>query len=358
LGAGDDVFVFGGFVIPGAGPGPLLEPQNDGAIYNLRSGRWRVLPDAPFTSALYQASGVWSGEEVFVLGTPCGPTSTDKELARCKPGGLQMAAYSPSSDTWRLVEGVEAPDGAGFSEGFPVETVGLGWVAGEAVFSVPTADPEQQLLFVDPADGTLRWAARLDGSDTVCATGDAVVAVQSGQVSAEGAITAPNPTAVAESLRTFELEPATHKWVKVDETPKPASAGAMFERVYCSGDQLVYLPVMPPPIGFDAGALRWDAARTEWTAIPPLGGVEFSGDATIAESDGALVIWVLGSDSLLILPSGAATWTTKPTPTGARAAVTLSATDGLVLVDETAREGSPTRLSFGVLDPERYAAAR
>jgi hypothetical protein len=356
--AGDDVFVYGGFVVPGQPPGETLEPKGDGASYNLVKGEWRELPTAPFSRALYRPSGVWTGTEVLVLGTPCGPTSTESDRAVCTPAGVEMAAYSPAKNTWRIIEGVEGPKGAALALGFPLSSSGLGWTGSEAVFAVSSQRSDQGMLLVDPVAGKSHWAPALENTDATCVTGDNVVAVRTGQISQGGGSSSPNPEAVAQPLRTFELDAAAARWNQVAETVKPASAGAMFEQVHCSGGRLTYLPVMPPPTGFAAGALRWNGSQKRWNALPSFGGIGFPGGVVAVEASGTLVIWILNHDTLFLLRPGATAWTTTPKPPSAREPMKLHTTRGLVIVNETAGQLPLTPLSFGVLDLDRLMPSR
>lgn len=352
VGAGRDVFVFGGFVVTGGKTRSL----GDGAIHLARSGGWRPLPEWPFTKPLYHPSGVWTGREVVVLGAPCGPTSPDTELARCDPGGVLAAAYSPAEDRWRRIDGVRQPDTAGIDGGYPLESTGLGWDGKHAVFSVSSQRPDPRVFLLDPEAETSHWAPAIDRIDATCVVGGQALAVRTGEVGPDGASSAPNPVAVAEPLRVYRLDAAGSAWTLVSETPKPASTGAMFERVVCSAGRLAYLPIMPPPTGFDGGGLWWSADRTAWEPLPSLGAIGYPGEAQVAESQGTKVVWIDGHHRLPLLPPGASRWMSAPKPDGATGRVALDALSGRVLVDETVDVRPPTRLTVGILDPAPYAA--
>jgi hypothetical protein len=89
---GREMIVWGGSA-PGAG-GALFA---DGAAYNPKSNRWRVLPAAPLDPRV-RAVAVWSGSEVIVWGG-----STGSDLPPQNASLLSGAAYAPKTRSWRPI---------------------------------------------------------------------------------------------------------------------------------------------------------------------------------------------------------------------------------------------------------------
>lgn len=355
VGGGHYAIVYGGFDVTGDASDFRQAPLGDGAVYDTAKDMWTTLADAPFDRPLYQAAGVWTDAEFVIIGTPCGETSADMEFARCKPGGLVAAAYSPEKETWRTLKAPNPYPHTGTAEGVPVTSAGLGWTGKDAVFRVDAAGPDQ-LALLDPSAGTWRWEDQLADTDTHCVTGDAVVAVSTATVTPEGAQTSPSPEAAAKPIRTFQLDTDTARWTELPITDKPASQGSLFERVYCSSGQLVYLPIKQPPVGLDTGGLWYEPDRGQWSQIPSFGSAGFAGTPIPAEVDGTRVLWLADGDELFVLPAGADEWARLKSPiTGI---VTLGALDDLLLVDPTWDQRPPTPLTIGLFDPTRYLAAQ
>ena len=68
-----------------------------GAAFDPATDTWRRLPRAPLPAGYY-AMGAWTGEEVVVLVSPMGIQEDDY------PKFAEVAAYNPSSDSWRELE--------------------------------------------------------------------------------------------------------------------------------------------------------------------------------------------------------------------------------------------------------------
>ena len=66
-----------------------------GAAYDPRQDRWRALPPAPL--ALNEASAVWTGREMVVIGSLLDGNN------RSKSGDVKGAAYDPATDSWRVI---------------------------------------------------------------------------------------------------------------------------------------------------------------------------------------------------------------------------------------------------------------
>ena len=92
---GNAFFVWGGCRADAANP-PCDESNTnllgDGALYDLASDSWRLLPPSPLDPAVRLAAG-WTGNEVVVAVTEPGAGSN----------GPTAAAYDPTTDTWRTL---------------------------------------------------------------------------------------------------------------------------------------------------------------------------------------------------------------------------------------------------------------
>ncbi len=310
------------------------------------------MPEAPFARPLFQASGVWTGQEVVVVGTPCGTTSAEEDAASCTPGTLAAAAYTPSTRRWRRIPAPTIDVDPSIVAGAPFVGTGLGWTGGLAVFEADQLDRRWHLLTVDPGAGAWRYLPDVEDADRTCVVGSGLVAVITGELQ-HGGITSPNPAAVAEPLRVQTWDPRTGTWSETLSVAKPASTGAVFENVVCSAGRLAYLPVFPAPVGLDGGALWYDAGARTWDPLRPFGGTGTPTLGDVAELRGTKVMWIAdatGAEArLYLLPRGAASWTTAAAPVDGTAR--LQALDDRILVVPGADGTAPVTL--GLLDPAK-----
>ncbi|HSH23644.1 MAG TPA: hypothetical protein VK975_06255 [Acidimicrobiales bacterium] len=84
---GEEVLLWGGTVAGSAGQ----DVFGDGAAYDPRADRWRMLARAPL-GARFDMVSTWTGEELVVWGGRAGAANLD-----------DGAAYAPASDTWRPI---------------------------------------------------------------------------------------------------------------------------------------------------------------------------------------------------------------------------------------------------------------
>lgn len=84
----DGVFVWGGCCEPGTWTAPDSTAFHDGAYFDMTSGDWRVLPQAPLDPNRGDALAGWNGQEVIVLNGF---------------GTIRAAAFDPISFTWRPI---------------------------------------------------------------------------------------------------------------------------------------------------------------------------------------------------------------------------------------------------------------
>jgi hypothetical protein len=271
-------------------------------------------------------------------------------LSGCKPGGVHSVAYSPETGEWQQFADVASPKGFEATTGSAITSTGLGWTGSEAVFAVSNANGGQDLILLNPSTGRSRLTDYLSRADAVCVSGGRIVGVRTGEIDAQGGYSSPNPSAVAEPLRTYELRTGDMTWNEISSVSKPASNGAVFERVYCSQGELVYLPIMPAPEGYGSGGMWWNPKLPGWDALPSFGPAGFPGDARIARVNGNRVIWLLGG-RMYVLPPSAGQWRNLPAPS--MPAVGLGSVSGLLLV-KIGQQPGPAVTSVGLVDLTRY----
>ncbi len=343
--AGSHVVVYGGYRVDGS----KYVPRADGADYDMVRGDWTPMPEAPFARPLFRASGVWTGREVVVVGTPCGTTSAEEDPASCEPGTLAGAAYSPKTGTWRRIPAPKIDVDPSVTQGTPFVGTGLGWTGGVAVFEADQLDRRWHLLTVDPGTGAWRYLPDVENADRTCVVGRGLVAVITGELQ-NGGITSPNPAAVAEPLRLRTWDPKTGTWPETLSVAKPASRGAMLENIVCSAGHLAYLPVFPAPIGLDGGALWYEPGAQVWEPLPGFGGTNTPTVGDIAELRGTKVVGIAdatgGRARLFLLPKGSTAWTTTAAPVDGTPR--LQALDARILVVPAADGTAP--ITLGLLD--------
>ena len=286
--AGREVLVIGGrapgIKDPGRG-GRIREARYlaDGARLDLRSGRWWSIPPIP-AGPLHDPQGVWTGEELVVVGSPCGPGSgwlVDAEPPEkvCRPGGLWVGAYSPRRKRWRTIERRSAASkGSETAEDVPWEVYPRGRAGRTAVFTTflyrRVGGHADRLLGVDPERGTVRWLPR-----PFVGTGDDIGSIE-GPCGSERQLLVVNvlrgrwpPSAVTPRtpLRVLRLDPEAGRWVQVAETPRPVTDRQDSEVSSCGQFGIVYLPVSRtarPALG--TGGLWWDRRAGGWERLPPI----------------------------------------------------------------------------------------
>ena len=348
VGVGENVLVFGGYAVDSS----VYRSLGDGALYDRSKASWSPMPSAPFSKPPYQAMGVWTGEEAIILGTPCGPTTSELNSPTCGKGGFEAAAFSPTKNTWRRLHQFKGPGSdQGFGDRTVLQGAGLGWTGREAVFVFGTGLIWQEML-VDPATGgATRFVASPDRTDATCVTGGKLVAVQTGQVFANGGSRlSPNPVANAEPLRTYLLDQKSLTWSAPVETKKPDSVGALSEQVSCDAGQLVYMPYQISR-GF-SGGLWWNATQETWEAVPSFKPAQYSSVLAVGESGGTKVVWM--RSSLYILLPGASAWSVVAAPFDAM--VRFGESTSALVVDAANDPRASGSSRVGLLDPSRYLA--
>jgi hypothetical protein len=336
LAAGNQVLVYGGYVIE---RGDEVRPLADGVMYDTVAQQWSDVPPAPFGTLYHSGAAVWTGAEIVIVGTPCGRTAADSDLARCAPGGLVVAAYTPTTRTWRTLPRPSLPLGVAVKDSY-TEPVAVGWTGRDAVFSIQSRDPDQSMLLVDPKTGASTWAAALGAAATKAGRGaygddpggHEYCAVDGDLLGFTGASTSSAP--IASPPAVFQLDRASLQWRQAPGTARTGTAQPMFEYFFCTAGQLASIPIQPPPTGIDGGGLWWNAQTDRWDPLPSFGAVGFpSQTASVAQVGATRVVWMQGLGKIFLLPVGASAWSTIPTPT--TGLVHLQALDGRVLVEQS-----------------------
>jgi N-acetylneuraminic acid mutarotase len=104
---GTEMVVWGGYERGGYTPS---EPTADGAAYDPTTNRWRVLPAAPL-SARGDATALWTGAEVVVLGGEPGGGGQPGEVGGSPQTYGDGAAYDPSANRWQHIPAPVPPAG-------------------------------------------------------------------------------------------------------------------------------------------------------------------------------------------------------------------------------------------------------
>jgi hypothetical protein len=255
----------------------------DGAVYDLMREEWWAMSPMPTTEPLAYPAAVWTGSEVVVLGTVCGPQPShlgDDERV-CTSGGVRMLGYDPERDRWRAIEGLDLP--AVLREqphGYWIFNA-VGMTDRAAVFGW-----RDGLLLFDPGSGKARWTSGTpEGATGVCVLDAEVLAY--GAQSSGAPLTADH---LRVPLRVWRLDQTNLEWVLLSSVPRPATVGTFTDALHCNGDALVYEPLVTPD-RVDAGARWWDPARSSWDPVP--GGATSQGPSRLGDPaviDGARLV--------------------------------------------------------------------
>lgn len=318
-----------------------------GVDFDIDRREWTTIPAAPFDRPLYRAAAVWTGREVIVVGTPCGRTTTEMESARCTHATVVAAAYSPHRHRWRRLRSPSAAMFPVSSPGSPQQAFGIGWIGTDAVFALESSDPAHAYARLNPHTGRWRFVPVLRFASELCAAGGHLVAAAVGD-------TVPNPVRVfpPPPLTGAALSPVRALTLSVDGREWQESASAsrsapppIFDRFACNGSQLAYFPILPPPVGFDAGALWYDPTRGRWDPLPALNAIGYPGEPQIAELNGTRIVW-LGGIAATNVVEAPAQISAGPAPANGAAppvpptrGIETPATDGQLLVSRPGTVG-------------------
>lgn len=287
--SGEELYVVGGQAIEVTADGVSVPPDadpNEVAAYHPATRTWRLLPPAPVGSAV-NADGVWTGEELVVVGD--GGSDGD---------ATDAAAYDPATDAWRSLPAIDAPDVGGE----------LVWTGEQAVVTgVGT------YLALDLDDGTA-WEPlpdppvppALDGSDALAWTGELLLAFGSAPTDAGG-----TPATAAVSA----YDPATRTWSE----PSRALLGAAGGSATWTGSVLV-------AVDHDRRAAAFDPSAGRWSPLPDIP-VRFSECYTSVVAVGEVLVAGY-CPAMAVAAEPGATWTPVTYPDGPRPYGDLLGTDG------------------------------
>ena len=297
---GTKLLVFGGGRVGEGVSTPDL--HRDGAILDLTTRRWRGIAPAPFP--VLAPAGVWSGQQVVVIGGV--PNCSDAGTG-CPTSSLRAAVYTVATNRWRTVE---LPRRYGEpNRWFPTA---LHWTGSEALFSLDGADG----IAIDPADHGVR-AVSLPGSAQSagqCDTGSRFVSIglrtvdthaqlepavldRNGHRTATGpSFVVPEPQSFwsvactrntvlvasgdATVIATFDL--TARRWSSIDPPPgatrcalgSPDAPPCPLYRLTGHGHSAAFwLPGK-------ARAVRYDTSTNQWADIAPGPGIDTSTEIT------------------------------------------------------------------------------
>jgi hypothetical protein len=156
---------------------------------------WRPMAPAPFDDALLYPSGVWTGTEVVVMGTPCPDPNheEDGEYVNCEREPV-AAAYSPTANSWRSLPPPPLPEPM---HGYSILSSPVGVVDGKAVFSYQSQNVRVQLMMIDPTSGATTFAV---APTEPCAVGGRLLAFGPDSDGSFGSPVEPSP----ETMRVRE----------------------------------------------------------------------------------------------------------------------------------------------------------
>lgn len=213
---------------------------------------WLSLPSPPL-SARAHAAGVWTGDEVLVVG---GDTWRCPPNAGCvapeDPPFRNGAAFNPRTRTWRRI--ADAP--------VPLASSVTAVAGGTAYFRVPGIGgrPEHPAAFLAYAvEGDawteLPWPDGPDAFHSLVSLGDRVVAVSGGDLQAE--------------RPDWIFDPATAAWSALPDDPLPEAFDrrmvAAGGRLVLFGKEIAALDGPDPPL---TRAAVLDLATGRWERLP------------------------------------------------------------------------------------------
>lgn len=144
IAAGDDrLLMFGGTSAGESGKGQNLD---DGAIFDFRTRSSTPVPPWPFDAAPFQPAALWAGSEFVVVGTPCANPPPDDLVDVSCGSELQAAAYSPASNSWRLLPSPITASGEKLPQG-SVLALAEGVSDGVALFRLGTYEESHVVGF-------------------------------------------------------------------------------------------------------------------------------------------------------------------------------------------------------------------
>jgi hypothetical protein len=275
----DTVFVYGGDGVDG--------PRNDAFLADVATGDTVPVDDPPLAHGLTNiAQGLPVGDEIMLLGHPCGEEVPDDPMGTCTPGLYGAAVFSVADETWRAVDLPASLAEVEHGRRTPVGVASDGravWVLGGSDFG----GPAQFWTYDVAGDVWSRLPAIYQRVDQPCIAGDRVVVVHRSTRRSRRA-----------SLLTLDLSEAGADWRESPPVPPlPRGNTGIPQDVLCLGDRvLVHDPFGDPAYLRDVpgdGATRWkDVPRFDAMVPDHL----VAGDAVVVIDDRARHGGVLAYD--------------------------------------------------------------
>jgi hypothetical protein len=237
-------------VVGGERPGSReIEAVRDGAAFDPRAGAWREIAEQP-VEPLYGAGGVWTGEELVVVGIRCRGGVDD--YVDCDPGGYAVRRYRPDRDRWEPVELPAELEELGPGDPYPGA---YGFVGDEAVFGL-----DGRFWAFAPRSGRWRILPEPPRYQDLCVSGDRLVAVEYDDESSRSV----GGLAPHEGLRAYVLGPGDRAW-SAAVVPDAPVVPALVTDALCAGEGVLVAqldPSVPTTAGFylDVAARRWRPA--------------------------------------------------------------------------------------------------
>jgi hypothetical protein len=291
----------------------LVKPTTSVQRYDSLTG-WTELPDIPIGDALLSPGAVSDGKTIFVVGTPCGPTSADEHESTCATGDVVAFASDETGSDWTKIP---APPQGPNERRLPAYVHGIGWSDGFAVFTIAIGG-DTEVVAYDPADSTWeRTDIANDGASLPCLQDGTVVAMNSATRST-----------VRDGLRVFAGGPAdtiTGSWLQTDErrltwsslpefhpTTKDAGSRPRATDVSCGGGRQVVATSFGDTT--DRTGQAWlDMAGPTWTTVEPPETVA-GGDFAAVVVDGTRLLWPVLSGNVFAQRVGSPAWSTLNQP--------------------------------------------
>jgi hypothetical protein len=308
--AGPDVLLLGGREVK-----DLLGGENDvraapdGFIYREETNQWSKL-DLPFSAPPYRPGVVSTGNDVIVVGTPCGKPIPDDEVpSHCPDASAQAAVYSSTTDDWEIVSPPPRALANPADSRRPFIINGIGWTGTKAVFQFRRNLVADFGIYEVEDD---RWSVlpAMDGEPrNLCIAGDELLAV--------GLPQQPPPGVVGPGLGLFEARPgplrtarytATGAWEHLADQPLAAGTDPIATTMFqCQGREAI---VSRWSQSGALNPLQWfDPSLETWSALPSP--PEAFQNATPARDGTTRVLFTVGTKYWL-LPDGASQWQGVP----------------------------------------------
>lgn len=236
-------------------------PLGDAYSYEPGGGLWGPLPPVPSDPFLQVPAGVWTGEELIIVGVPCDSGFTDADAPRdCLDGDTRAFGLDEGGE-WRPLPAAPRPE---VRLGQRILPRAVGWTGEVAVFEI-----DGRLLLFDPSDD--EWSstpAPPFRPQLLCASPDGIVAadyldaVTSTVVGEPGSrpgevVRQTIPPLVVPVVTVSSFDTSTGQWGASASADVEGLAAPLI-RILCSGSDVLVAPLRRSLAGsvpfFDASA--------------------------------------------------------------------------------------------------------